>query len=248
MVFPSPEPLAPSPSFGGVVLCGGRSTRMGLDKASLPFGPELMLPRVVRLLSQVVSPIVVVAAPGQELPPLPAGVIVTRDEREGRGPLEGLLAGLTAIAPHADAAYATSCDVPLLVPDFVRMMIARVGSAGSAEPVGEATSASNAGPAGPAGPTIAVPVEGQFHHPLAAVYRTSVIPVIAELLAADRLRPMFLFERVPTCRVSVSELTTVDPRLSTLANLNRPEDYLAALAEAGFAADPEVLRRLTSGD
>src|SRR5262245_64236372 len=104
---------------GGIVLCGGRSTRMGSSKALLPFGPELMLQRVVRLLSQVVSPIVVVAAPGQEIPPLPADVILTRDEREGRGPLEGLLAGLTAIAPHADAAYATSCDVPLLVSGVV---------------------------------------------------------------------------------------------------------------------------------
>ena len=47
---------------GGLVLCGGRSRRMGLDKASLPFGPETMLNRVVRKLSEVVSPIVVVAA------------------------------------------------------------------------------------------------------------------------------------------------------------------------------------------
>jgi molybdopterin-guanine dinucleotide biosynthesis protein A len=197
---------------GGLVLCGGRSSRMGQDKASLPFGPELMLPRIVRLLSQVVSPIVVVAAPRQQFPPLPAEVIVARDAREGRGPLEGLLAGLTAIAPHADAAYATSCDVPLLVPDFVRMMIARLGEN-----------------------DVAVPVEGRLHHPLGAVYRTSVIPVIAELLAAEQLRPVFLFDRVPTCRVPVSELTAVDSRLLTLKNLNRPEDYLAALVEAGFA-------------
>jgi molybdenum cofactor guanylyltransferase len=219
---PSPQPLAPSPlTIGGLILCGGRSSRMGLPKATLPFGPELMLPRVVRLLSSVVSPIVVVAAPQQELPPLPADVIVARDEREGRGPLEGLLAGLAAIAPHAQAAYATSCDVPLLVPAFVREMIRRL----------EAND-------------IAVPAEGEFHHPLAAVYRTSVLPAIVELLAADRLRPLFLFERVPTCRVSVEELRSVDPRLDTLKNLNRPEDYLAALAEAGFAADPEIVAAL----
>src|SRR5882672_3104880 len=115
-----PNPKSQIPRVGGIVLAGGKSTRMGLAKATLPFGPELMLQRVVRLLSQVVQPIVVVAAPGQELPPLPANVLITRDEREGRGPLEGLLAGLTAVAPHSDAAYATSCDVPLLVPGFVR--------------------------------------------------------------------------------------------------------------------------------
>ena len=48
------------------------------------------------------------------MPDLSPGTIVQHDEREGRGPLEGLRAGLTAIAGDADAAYATSCDVPLL--------------------------------------------------------------------------------------------------------------------------------------
>jgi hypothetical protein len=74
---------------GGIVLCGGRSSRMGVPKLSLPFGPELMLQRVVRLLSTVVDPIIVVAAPGQELPPLDPSVAIIRDRREARGPLEG---------------------------------------------------------------------------------------------------------------------------------------------------------------
>jgi molybdopterin-guanine dinucleotide biosynthesis protein A len=222
------------PTTGGIILCGGKSSRMGMPKATLPFGPELMLQRVVRLLGEVVSPIVVVAAPGQELPHLPNAltpgpsptrgegrIIVVRDEREGRGPLEGLLAGLTAIAPHAEAAYATSCDVPLLVSDFVRGMIARLKDNDAA-----------------------VPVEAGFAHPLAAVYRTSVLSHIAELLAADRLRPAFLFERVRTARVPVEELKEVDPSLTTLMNLNRPEDYLAALVQAGFTPDPAVLAAL----
>jgi molybdopterin-guanine dinucleotide biosynthesis protein A len=217
--------------FGGIVLCGGRSSRMGAPKATLSFGPELMLQRVVRLLGQVVSPIVVVAAPGQELPPMPGPnpspmrgegrVIVARDEREGRGPLEGLLAGLTAIAPHAEAAYATSCDVPLLAPGFVRQMIERLGDR-----------------------EIAVPAESGFAHPLAAVYRTSVVPHIRELLAADQFRTALLFDRVQTCRVPVEELKGVDPQLATLQNVNRPDDYLAALAAAGFQPDPATLAAL----
>ncbi len=81
----------------GIVLCGGKSSRMGTSKALLPFGPETMLQRVVRLLGEIVSPIVVVAALDQELPELPGSVIVTRDENEGRGPLEGLRAGLKAL-------------------------------------------------------------------------------------------------------------------------------------------------------
>src|SRR5437764_9686309 len=98
----------------GVVLCGGQSSRMGRPKAWLPFAGELMLPRVVRLLGEAVAPIIVVAAPGQDLPPLPSKVKIVRDEEKGRGPLQGLSAGLAALEGEADAAFASSCDVPFL--------------------------------------------------------------------------------------------------------------------------------------
>src|SRR5262249_5211979 len=111
------------PRTAGIVLCGGRSSRMGRPKAWLPFGKELMLQRVVRVLREVVDPVVVVAAPGQDVPELPPEVAVVRDEVEGKGPLGGLAAGLTAIEAKADAAYLSSCDVPFLKPEFVQLMI-----------------------------------------------------------------------------------------------------------------------------
>jgi molybdopterin-guanine dinucleotide biosynthesis protein A len=64
----------------------------------------------------------------------------------------------------------------------------------------------------------------------------SVRPHVEALLAADRLRAAFLFERVRTRELEADELLDVDPGLRSLANLNNPADYLAALAEAGFAA------------
>ena len=200
---------------GAIVLCGGKSSRMGRDKATLPFGPELMLQRVIRLLGEVVEThqIVVVAAPGQSLPELPAGVTVAHDDRAERGPLQGLAAGLRAIADRADAVYVTSCDVPLLVPGFVRRMFELLGDH-----------------------DIAVPRDGQHHHPLAAVYRPSVLAHIQRLLDADRLRPRFLFDEVHSREILTEELRSVDPLLSTLENLNSPEDYLAALTSTGLAA------------
>ena len=214
---------------GAIILCGGRSSRMGLPKLALPFGPELMLQRIVRLVGEVCGPIVVVAAPGQELPEIRAAITVVRDRREGRGPLEGLSAGLSAMAEDVEAVYATSCDVPLLVPDFVRRMFDLLGDHSAA-----------------------VPVSGKFHHPLAAVYRRSLIDVIDELLARDQLRPAFLFDLVSTRRVEEKELVDVDPQLDTLKNLNHPADYLAALAQAGFTAPSDVFgeaggRRLEAG-
>jgi molybdopterin-guanine dinucleotide biosynthesis protein A len=197
---------------GGIILCGGKSTRMGSSKALLAFGAETMLQRVVRLLATVVSPIVVVAAPQQSLPGLPADVIVTRDEQEGRGPLEGLRAGLKALSTTVEAAYVTSCDVPLLVPGFVRQMIDLLG-----------------------GHDIAVMEIDGFPHPLSAVYRRDTLPHVEALLAQDRLRPAFLFGAVRTRRVQPGEMAAVDPELLTLRNLNTREDYLDALSSAGLA-------------
>jgi molybdopterin-guanine dinucleotide biosynthesis protein A len=186
---------------GGIVLCGGKSTRMGVPKATLPFGPETMLQRVVRLLGTVVSPIVAVAAREQSLPELPEGVIVARDEREAKGPLEGLRAGFRALPDSVDLAYATSCDVPLLVPGFVERMIELLGDQ-----------------------DIAVMEVDGFPHPLSAVYRRSVLPHIESLLAKDRLRPVFLFDAVRTRRVGMEEMVSVDQELRTLRNLNTRED------------------------
>ena len=198
---------------GGIVLCGGKSTRMGVPKATLPFGAETMLQRVVRLLGNVVSPVIVVAAREQPLPALPDEVRVTRDEREARGPLEGIRAGLSALPESIDAAYITSCDVPLLVPAFVERMIELMGDH-----------------------DIAVMEVDGFPHPLSAIYRRTTLPLAESLLANDRLRPVFLFDAVRTRRVKPEEMMVVDPELRTLRNLNTQEDYRAALADAGLLA------------
>jgi molybdopterin-guanine dinucleotide biosynthesis protein A len=210
---------------GGIILCGGRSSRMGLPKWSLPFGPETMLERIVRLLGEVCPTLVVVAAPDQTLPKLAAGVIVAHDRREGRGPLEALSAGLTALPLDVDAAYVTSCDVPLLAPAFVRRMFELLEDHAAA-----------------------VPVSDGYLHPLSAVYRPSLLPVIDELLARDRLRPSLLFDLVSTRRVAPRELIDVDPELNTLRNLNHPADYLAVLAQSGFSAPADVLAKLSRPD
>lgn len=170
-----------------------------------------MLQRVVRLLGTVVSPIVVVAAREQSLPPLTDDVIVTRDEREAKGPLEGIRAGLSALPASIEAAYITSCDVPLLVPGFVERLIDLMGDH-----------------------DIAVIETDGFPHPLSAIYRRTLLPNVESLLAADRLRPVFLFDAVRTRRVKPGEMTQIDPELRTLRNLNTPEDYRAALVDAGL--------------
>lgn len=175
----------------------------------LPFGGERMVQRVVRLAGEAVGPIVVVAAEGQTLPPLPTAVKTVCDRFPDRGPLEGIAAGLRALPGTVEVAFVTACDVPFLRPEFIRRLVELVD-----------------------GYDIAVPRADGFDHPLSAVYRTRVLPEIESLLAADRRRPVFLFDRVRTRRVLPEELAGADPDLASLQNTNTPEEYRAALARA----------------
>jgi molybdopterin-guanine dinucleotide biosynthesis protein A len=193
---------------GGIILCGGQSRRMGRPKAWLPFAGQTMLARVIDLLSEFVKPIIVVAAPEQQIPPIPDYLHVVRDEERGRGPLQGLAAGLAALEGQVDAAYVSSCDVPFLRPAFVQRMIQLLGDH-----------------------DICVPHVAEQYHPLAAVYRIKVKDAAARLIAENRMRPFFLFEKVPTRVVEAHELADLDPRFESLRNLNTPEDYDTAVKE-----------------
>lgn len=196
---------------GGIVLCGGQSRRMGVDKAVLMFAGQPMLARVVDRLEAAVRPVLVVAAVGQPLPQLPLDVTVVRDQHPDRGPLEGLAVGLGALPPEVEMAFVASCDVPLLAPAFVRRMIELLDDADAAVPE----------------------IDNRLHG-LAAVYRRSVLAQVRQMLAEDCLRLQSLFDRVKTRRVDPDELRDVDPRLQSLWNINTPEDLRAARA----ALDP----------
>lgn len=203
-------------NVAGIVLCGGESRRMGQSKAWLPFGPEVLLQRVVRVLSTVVSPVVVVAAQEQELPELPAEVMIARDEQPALGPLGGLAAGMSALPASIEAVYAAACDAPLLKPEFVVEIIGRLKYH-----------------------DIAIPRDGKYHHPLAAVYRRSVEAKVRALIAEDRLRPFFLLESSDVCEIDVEDLRRIDSALDSLRNTNTPEDYQAALSAAGLAMEQQ---------
>ena len=104
----------------------------------------------------------------------------------------------------------TSCDVPFLKPAFVRRLIELLGEH-----------------------FICVPRVGEYHHPLAAVYRIGVADAVARLLEENRLRPVFLFDAVPTRIVEATELADVDQAFETLRNLNTPQEYYTALRQLG---------------
>jgi molybdenum cofactor guanylyltransferase len=238
---------------GGIVLAGGRSSRMGTPKAALEWHGSTLLRRTVGIVGRAANgPMVVVRATGQDLPALPSGTIVVDDPREGKGPVQGIAAGLAALRGLASAAFVTSTDLPFLHPAFVRRVLR-----GLSETVGSHSEDS---------PDVALPVARGYQQPLAAAYRVSLAETAELLVKEDRLRPAFLFERCTVSRLDDAALladpvlAALDPDLDSVLNVNTPDDYQAArdrpgppvtvqlfgaLIKAGRISGPQAIRAAT---
>ncbi len=202
-------------NIGGIILCGGRSRRMGASKAWLRFGQEYGLQRIVRLLGGVVGPVVVAARENQSLPPLPADVSVVHDHPDHRGPLSGILAGLTTLEGQCDAAFVTSCDQPLLRPALVRCLIERLGDHAAVVPRHE----------------------GRLH-PLTAVYRIGTRAALTELLTQHQWRVQTYAERCGALIVDAHTLSSEDQGLVSLWNANDAEAYQRIVRHLEDTQDP----------
>ena len=199
---------------GGLVLAGGRSSRMGQSKALLDWHGLTAIEHAVDVVRDGIGggPVCVVRTPGQELPPLDA--IVVDDPVAYDGPLAALYTGLVALEGLADVAFACGVDTPLLSPAFVRAVVRALHK----------------------GDDAVVPTIGGRSQPLLAAYRVRIAPRVRALLddGAGGLRD------VPrTCAVrqvgeweliSDPELDAADPRLNAAANANTPEEWAAILA------------------
>ena len=156
----------------GVVLCGGRSSRMGRCKAWLPWLGRPMLSHVVDVLRQVTSDVVVVGAPDQPLPEVPARRV--DDLEEGLGPLAGLSVGLGVA--RGEAVFVTATDAPHLTPIFIESLFA-------------------------IGKSVAPLVEGRVQT-MSAIYPSEAAGLARSLLDQGFRRPLDLleaigFEKVP---------------------------------------------------
>jgi len=203
-----PKTLSEPLRFGAIVLCGGKSFRMGTPKALLPFGNETMLARVVRIASAEVGPLVVVAAADHALPVLPADILQAHDAEPECGPLAGLSAGLQALDGLCDAAFVAGCDTPLLRPQLIRSLFDSLGRHAAA-----------------------IPWFDDRWHPLTAVYRLSVHAEVDVRLASQQLKLQDFATAIRPFAVDEEQMRAADPTLASLRNVNTPEDYQATLAE-----------------
>ncbi|NIO07372.1 MAG: NTP transferase domain-containing protein, partial [Deltaproteobacteria bacterium] len=142
-----------------IILAGGKSSRMGRPKALLSFEGEPLIVHIVRALGGLFAEIVVVAAPGQELPPLRLGsgqalpVNLVRDEVAYQGPVGGIYYGLTAAS--GEVSFVTSCDVPFVNPSLISYLTSQIPEY-----------------------DVVVPYWQERFQPLHAVYRNKVAPLL----------------------------------------------------------------------
>ena len=179
---------------------------MGKPKFGLPFGGETLLSRSVGNLRGAVCPIVIVGAPGQELPSIPHVSFIC-DPVANQGPLMGLMAGLKHVEGDSEWALITGCDMPFIGAEFIQCLKSQRTKAAE----------------------IVMPrVDDQFY-PLCALYRTAIWKKAKRLLNKGERRLLALPE---ACRVHAVEkdvLVKIDPDLRFLINVNTPQSYRRAL-------------------
>jgi molybdopterin-guanine dinucleotide biosynthesis protein A len=144
-----------------------------------------------------------VAAPEQDLPPLP-GARLVRDEVPDRGPVGGIYYGLKAATGKFD--FVTSCDVAFINPALISHLLSQISNY-----------------------DVVVPCWRGRLQPLFAVYRKSVLPLLKKQLDGAELRLVSFYEKVRIRKINEEEIRRFDPEGLSFFNMNTPEDYQAAL-------------------
>lgn len=185
----------------GFVVAGGRSRRMGRDKALLPWGGSTLLGDALMRLRAVCPQVRILCGP--ETRYAEAGLPVDVDVVADAGALAGVLTGLYGLGGAAFGLF-LAVDLPLVPVTLLRHLLLHAEGWDAVVPVS------------PAGP-----------EPLCAVYRGSCRRAIEQRIAAGELKMTSFWPDVRVCEIRAPELAAFgDPR-SMFRNVNAPEDYEA---------------------
>jgi molybdopterin-guanine dinucleotide biosynthesis protein A len=188
--------------IGGIILCGGRSRRMGSPKEWIRAGDEYLLSRLVRVVGEACSPVVVAGRRDQALPPLPAAVGVVNDAFEDIGPLAGLLAGMERLSESTDAVFVTPGDHFGLRKAFIDRLIERLADH----------------------PAVVIGYSGTVF-PLLGIYRSRLVPDLRRMITMGERAAWRFAETIGAIAIPAEEFHDVDGELASLRNANSPGDF-----------------------
>ena len=186
----------------GILLAGGKSSRMNRNKAFLELGGRPLVERSLAVLQTVFTEVLI----SSNKPELFAryDVPVIKDEILGRGPLEGLYQGLK-VATY-DEAFFVACDMPFLEAELIRLLAKWIPEY-----------------------DIVVPRLQSGPHPLHAFYHRRCLPAIKRNLEAGRLKVSDFCQACSVRYVEETELQAFDNLSKVFCNVNTPEDWSVAI-------------------
>jgi molybdopterin-guanine dinucleotide biosynthesis protein A len=180
------------------VLAGGKSARMGSDKAFLELGGQPLIARALAFARAISGEVRIVGDTGK----FSSFGDVIEDIYPDRGPLGGIHAALSA--SDSDWNLILGVDLPFLTPAFLKFLVAEAGSSAA---------------------IVTVPFAGGYFHPLCAIYRKEFGVRAERALAVGSNRIDALFADVPTRQINEQELAAAGFNASIFRNLNTPEDW-----------------------
>jgi molybdopterin-guanine dinucleotide biosynthesis protein A len=188
----------------GIVLAGGRSVRMGADKATLEISEQSLLSRVVKAVSLVCSEVIIVGGEQRLADGFGPEVRWVSDPPGSAGPLAGVTAGLQA--GRHDACLVVACDMPFLNAALLRHLVHRLETFDAVVPISRG-----------------VP---QYLH---AAYSRSAAATAQTLLRLKARSVHELVVRLRVLHLSEKHCTRLDPGGLSCFNMNTPADLALAL-------------------
>lgn len=192
--------LSPGWAISAIVLAGGQSSRLGIDKAFLLLDGQPLVARTVYKLSALSDDLIVVANNPTRYEPLAMPARLVPDDRPGEGSLMGIYSGLR-VARYRYA-LVVACDMPFLNLSLLGYML----------PLAD-------------GYDVVVPRLGGLLEPLHAIYGQACLPYMARLLERGRRQVIAFFNEVRVRYVEEPEIDRFDPLHLSFVNVNTPGDW-----------------------
>lgn len=179
-----------------LILAGGRSSRMGRDKAMLPFGQTTVIQTLIDTLHPLfASTLLSVRAPRPEL-----NLPQVCDATEAGGPLGGLICGLAEI--RTNWAFVIACDMPMIRPAMIHLLATQRAHQHA---------------------VVAI-VQGHVQ-PFAAFYSTRCLPLLRTCFNAGQLGITSALQQLTMTCMDEADLIRADPGLNSFFDLDTPEDW-----------------------
>lgn len=186
----------------GIILAGGKSRRMGTNKALLIVGGKRNIERMTAVMKEITDYVYIIA--NEKAPYEFLLLPIVSDRIAGSGPLAGIHSGI--LASDTTYCFVTACDYPFLSVKAMQYMMKQCEGYDGVVPI----------------------IHGR-KHPLVAIYHRSILPVVEEHLDAKNLKIMNLLSKLNIRYVDETEFLRLGEDMNMLfLNMNKPEDYEVA--------------------